>query len=171
MIAHNLNFLVTVGAYAPVSSAPDGERELFLRNLQAAVESAERDALLVAGGDYWGVRPPDSAAGVRDMVRGPFGILHDNRAGEAWLDVLVSCELRTVLSYFENLKRTSKDFFAGNFAAANGTWLHPLKNQEAAHAGSLVRTVTEGRLNAVPRPLQVHRGRASLLIRLYSDGK
>jgi hypothetical protein len=39
-----------VGAYAPVSSAPEGERELFLRNLQAAaVDSAERDALLVAG--------------------------------------------------------------------------------------------------------------------------
>ena len=40
-----------VGAYAPVSSAPEGERELFLtrRNLQAAVDSAERDALVVAG--------------------------------------------------------------------------------------------------------------------------
>ena len=34
---------------------------LFLRNLQAAVESAERDALLVVGGDFnaqLGVRPP-----------------------------------------------------------------------------------------------------------------
>jgi hypothetical protein len=32
-----------VGAYAPVSGAPEGERELFLRNLQAVVESAERE--------------------------------------------------------------------------------------------------------------------------------
>jgi hypothetical protein len=32
-----------VGAYAPVSSAPEGERELFLRNLQAAVESAKKN--------------------------------------------------------------------------------------------------------------------------------
>ena len=49
--------VLLVGAYAPVSSAPEGERELFLRNLQAAVESAERDALLVVGGDFnaqWG---------------------------------------------------------------------------------------------------------------------
>jgi hypothetical protein len=44
--------LLAVGAYAPVSSAPEGERELFLRNLQAVVESAERDALLVVGGDF-----------------------------------------------------------------------------------------------------------------------
>ena len=43
--------------------------------------------------------------------------------GEALLDVLVSCELRAVLSYFE--KRTRKDFLAENFDAAYGTWLHP----------------------------------------------
>ena len=118
--------VLLVGAYAPVSSAPEGERELFLRNLQAAVESAERDALLVVGGDFnaqLGVRQPDSLVGVRDTVRGPFGIPHVNRAGEALLDVLVSCELRAVLSYFE--KRTRKDFFADNFDAAYGTWLHP----------------------------------------------
>ena len=36
--------VLLAGAYAPVSSAPEGERELFLRKLQAAVESAERDA-------------------------------------------------------------------------------------------------------------------------------
>ena len=69
-----------MGAYAPVSSAPEGERELFLMNLQAAVESAQRDALLVVGGDFnaqLGVRQPDSLVGVRDTVRasGPFGIL------------------------------------------------------------------------------------------------
>jgi exonuclease III len=88
--------VLLVGAYAPVSSAPDGERELFLRNLQDAVESAERDELLVVGGDFnaqLGVRQPDSIVGVRDKVRGPFGIPHVNRAGEALLDVLVSCEL------------------------------------------------------------------------------
>ena len=82
-----------MGAYAPVSSAPESERELFLRNLQAAVES-ERDALLVVGGDFnaqLGVRQPDSLEGVRDTVRGPFGIPRVNRAGEALLDVLVSC--------------------------------------------------------------------------------
>ena len=118
--------VLLVGAYAPVSSAPEGERELFLRNLQAVVESTERDALLVVGGDFnaqLGVRQPDSLVGVRDTVRGPFGIPHVNRAGEALLDVLVSCELRAVLSYFE--KRTRKDFFADNFDAAYGTWLHP----------------------------------------------
>ncbi len=118
--------VLLVGAYAPVSSAPEGERELFLRKLQAAVESAERDALLVVGGDFnaqLGVRQPDSLVGVRDTVRGPFGIPHVNRAGEALLDVLVSCELRAVLSHFE--KRTRKDFFADNFDAAYGTWLHP----------------------------------------------
>ena len=96
--------------------------------MQAAVESAERDALLVVGGDFnaqLGVRQPDSLVGVRDTVRGPFRIAHVNLniGGEALLDVLVSCELRAVLSYFE--KRTRKDFFAGNFAAAYGTWLHP----------------------------------------------
>ncbi len=37
--------------------------------------------------------------------------------------MLVSCELRAVLSHFE--KRASKDFSADNFAAAYGTWLHP----------------------------------------------
>jgi hypothetical protein len=54
-------------------------------------------------------------------VRGPFWIPHVNRAGEALLDVLVSCELRAVLSYFE--KRARKDFrvLADNFAAAYGT--------------------------------------------------
>ena len=31
--------VLLVGACAPVSSAPEGEHELFLRNLQAAVES------------------------------------------------------------------------------------------------------------------------------------
>ena len=63
--------VLLVGAYAPVSSAPEGERELFLRNLQAAVESAERDALLVVGGDFnaqLGVRQPDSLVGVRDTT-------------------------------------------------------------------------------------------------------
>ena len=54
-------------------------------------------------------------------MRGPFWIPHVNRAGEALLDVLVSCELRAVVSYFE--KRTRKDFFANNFSY--GTWLHP----------------------------------------------
>ena len=66
--------VLLVGAYAPVSSAPEGERELFLRNLQAVVESTERDALLVVGGDFnaqLGVRQPDSLVGVRDTVRYP----------------------------------------------------------------------------------------------------
>ena len=59
--------------------------------------------------------------GARDTVRGSFGIPHVNRAlaGEVLLDVLVSCELRAVLSHFE--KRTRKDFFADNFDAAYGT--------------------------------------------------
>ena len=116
--------------YAPVSSAPEGpgERELFLRNLQAVVESAERDALLVVGGDFdaqLGFGQPDSLVGVRDTVRGPFRIAHVNLniGGKALLDVLVSCELRAVLSYLE--KRSRKDFVADNFAAAYGTWLHP----------------------------------------------
>ncbi len=52
-------------------------------------------------------------------MRGPFGIPHVNRAGAALLDVLVSCELRAALSYFET--RTRKDFLAENFDAAYGT--------------------------------------------------
>ena len=59
-----------------------------------AVEYARVHALLVVGGDFnaqSAVRQPDSLVGVRDTVRGPFGIPHVNRPGEALLDVLVSC--------------------------------------------------------------------------------
>ncbi len=58
-------------------------------------------------------------------MRGPFRIAHVNLniGGKALLDVLVSCELRAVLSYLE--KPSRKDFVANNFAAAYGTWLHP----------------------------------------------
>ncbi len=58
-----------------------------------AVEYARVHALRVVGGDFnaqSAVRQPDSLVGVRDTVRGPFGIPHVNRAGEALFEGLVS---------------------------------------------------------------------------------
>ncbi len=84
------------------------------------------------------------------------------------MDVLVSCELRAVLSYFE--KRTRKDFLAYNCDAGYGTvvvtWLqvHPRTNLKKPYTLDhwLVRQadfkyVTDAAVNSVGVPKTDHR--------------
>jgi hypothetical protein len=95
-----------VSAYAPVSCAPQDEREQYAEDLQRCISTCGRDDILVISMDANaspGVRSRHDDAHVpgRDQVRGPYGMPHENGAGKELCTLLGLNELCLPATYFK----------------------------------------------------------------------
>jgi exonuclease III len=104
--------VMVICAYAPTSAAPAAEREEFLEQLRACVESRRSHEMLVIGGDF------NAALGKRRAgqeeephVLGPWGAERRNAERDALLELIVEHDLCVAQSFFQK-----KEYF---------TWYHP----------------------------------------------
>ena len=108
--------LFIASAYAPVGAAPNEEREEYANHLQQCINACAKDEVLIIGTDANaspGVRKKhdDPFAPGRDKVRGPFGMVHENNAGQDLCSILGTNELCLATTFFRH-KRYA-------------TWRHP----------------------------------------------
>jgi hypothetical protein len=107
-----------VSAYAPIGAAAPEERAEYAQHLQACINECKEHELLVIGTDAnaaVGVRSrhDDPHAPGRDVVRGQFGIEHQNNAGRELCGMLGAGELCLPSTFFQQTPGTY------------GTWRHP----------------------------------------------
>ena len=105
--------------YAPVGNAPANERAEFLCHLQQCYDKCGSRSTFLLGLDgnaSIGVRSPHDDPETRDRVRGPYGVSHENQAGQELYAWLATNELCSTATYFQ--KR------------GHATWRHPCSGKE-----------------------------------------
>jgi hypothetical protein len=110
-----------VSSYSPVGDAPQEEREEYFVNLQQAYDDCGASEILVCGMDANGsvgrrsIHDDPHQPG-RDQVRGPYGLVHENKAGQELCTMLGMNEMCLPSTFFR------KKVF--------GSWTHPGSRRE-----------------------------------------
>jgi hypothetical protein len=94
-----------VSAYSPIGNAPQAERDDYLANLQRAYNDCGPSEVLVNGMDANASvgrrsRHDDPHQPGRDQVRGPHGLLHENKAGQELCTLLGTNQLCLPSTFF-----------------------------------------------------------------------